>query len=673
MVQNSPSTESDTSEAIPATETPSNIARLISTAFSPFFPQRDSDSESTYGEDPDTMDATDPPTAAAAATTTPDSMLTLSMAELQSLLVSLQQPTPLTPAPHLADYGELVTPRLGGINKTGVWTGRGTRKMGLTPYSAYCMRDFKSSASRNHSSMVPILDRCTRGLRDSPELLFSMNHEPNALNFVSSIKALEEAMIHCGMDGVFHITLPDLTTINFLQEPGRVSQAQVHKWAQDLLTDGVHCQPGLVVNGVMDATGDVIDGFVAQFGRLPICPYDLINMEWSAVAILQSCTTALSDELKEAVSEVDRSGPVMLMALLQMIYRPSLSKVTSLKVTLGALCIGDFAGENLTLFCHAASKLIREIKMNCMDGSMTQDLVVITLSSLQSSGSEKIRRVASDAIIDNDVNGFASGIGNQKQDILDLLRKLDDLYRVLLNVNAYEPARGRTTLTANQATSVATPALLQDRSASASTSSSATPTCWDCGLTGHFRGSPDCKGATAPTPTQSSSGRPPKHGLSGPHFTKVIEACKAAKALLPPRGARKETEHNAYVDGKLVGQYCDFCDRFTQGATMHSTKTHCNGLRSPRPAPVPSQAQPPTVVNPVTSAPVTASLANLSIAASTADLTSVPTIDSHLLLHRHETNYDFGPTPTHTSHLARFADTLHSNSEGDLYSLYLNE
>jgi hypothetical protein len=102
----------------------------------------------------------------------------------------------------------LKKPCLGGISVTGVWTGSGASGLFQEPNSTFCMRTIDTDVIKNHQAMAPIEDRCKKGLRDSPELLFCMPDEPNAGTIVNSIRALEDHIILCGMEGAHRASLP---------------------------------------------------------------------------------------------------------------------------------------------------------------------------------------------------------------------------------------------------------------------------------------------------------------------------------------------------------------------------------------------------------------------------------------------------------------------------------
>jgi hypothetical protein len=87
-----------------------------------------------------------------------------------------------------------------------------------------------------------------------------------------------------------------------------VNQDTVNEWCSNVLDKSVW--------GKDPTSGDSI--------RLPTCPYDLVNMDGSADAILNSCTLVLCYDLETKVAFEDRKGPKLMMALFTMLYRPSL-------------------------------------------------------------------------------------------------------------------------------------------------------------------------------------------------------------------------------------------------------------------------------------------------------------------------------------------------------------
>jgi uncharacterized OB-fold protein len=549
----------------------------------------------------------------------------------------------------------------------------GASGSGLRPYSKYCMREFKTDPIKNHQHMHPIEDKCKQGLRDSPELHFSLSHEPNANSVVTSIRAFEKFINNCGMDGVFTITDHHLETINFLQQPGLVNQQNIDDWIDSILLQGVWHK---------DSTGTI--------SRHPVCQHDLTNMDWSAEAVLNSCTPALRYDLENKVDIQFHNGPKLMMTLLTMLYRPSLSKLEELRDQLKGLDIRKYPGENITLFCHDASKLVCEIRMNFMKHSTVDDLTTVALTGLHGCSEELIRIKVRTISMDNDVNGFEGSVGNKKADALEVLQQMEDMYRVLVNLKAYAPAQQidkKSTVTAYQA-STDSGHLVQDRTASGTGRSHARPqgVCWDCGSKDHFRGDPKCTKtpvvATSTSPAAATSVgsslplTPPRHGLDDATAAKATELATAKLLTMPPReNITDEAEYSIAVEGKIVAKYCCHCGRFVKGGRQHYTKDH-TGLRNRFPYKGPAPSAPPS-----STPSVTASLANVN-PNMVEPITSFPSIDSHSYLFRHQerTNYDFGSMGGPTAQVARLAslhdqtnEIVDSEDEDNLFSILVNE
>jgi hypothetical protein len=658
MVENSPSSEAsdvppDDNNLIP---TPVAATSTFWDYASPFLALRPSALSDSSDSD-DAMPEPSDPTVAATAPTAP-----LTMEDLLAVLSGLQS-NRTAPA--------LVSPRHGSISPTGVWTGMGASGSGLRPYSKYCMREFKTDPIKNHQHMHPIEDKCKQGLRDSPELHFSLSHEPNANSVVTSIRAFEKFINNCGMDGVFTITDQHLDTINFLQQPGLVNQQNIDDWINSILLQGVWHK---------DPTGTIC--------RHPVCQHDLTNMDWSAEAVLNSCTPALRYDLENKVDIQFHNGPKLMMTLLTMLYRPSLSKLEELRDQLKGLDIRKYPGENITLFCHDASKLVCEIRMNFMKHSTVDDLTTVALTGLHGCSEELIRIKVRTISMDNDVNGFEGSVGNKKADALEVLQQMEDMYRVLVNLKAYAPAqqidkKTLATATAYQA-SADSSRLVQDRNATSTGRTGSRPqgVCWDCGQSDHFRGDPKCPSpkvpavapaAVTPGGTTQPPLTPPRHGLDDATSAKATELATAKLLTMPPREhIPDESEYSVSVDGKIVAKYCRHCGRFVKGGSQHYTKDHTGARnRFPYKGPAPTTPSTPSV---------SASLANVN--PNLAEPTPIfPSVDSHSYLFRHQdrTNYDFGSMGGHTAHVARLdfddqlTELIASEDEDGLFSILVNE
>lgn len=494
------------------------------------------------------------------------------------------------------------------------------------------MRDFKTDEVKNFNAMSPIEEKCQKGLLDQAALWFSMPDESNAKMVVTSLIAFEERMINHGMEGVFHIIQTDGSVLNMLQAPGLCTSAIVDSWNTDLLVTGarIKAHPGI---------------------RSPICAYDQVNLMWSGEALLNSCTEALKQDLKLSVKPDDRTGPKLLMALITKIYRPSLSKIESLKESLKLLNLHSYPAENVTLFVQDTSKLVREIKMNYMANYSIPDLTTAALSGLTVASDPLLLAQVRNLRIQSDVNGFSMPTGaaltSGPLDALEALKLVDELYRVLVNQSDYAPAR-KPVHKANLATTDDSK-LEQDRNGSGSGSGAngGGRRCWDCDSLDHMRGDPKC-----PNPKTKRAGQPKvNHGLDEATSLKVSALAKEKEKTMPKRQhIPDDAEFSIEIEGKLLAKFCRHCGRFVKGDSMHWTKEH-KGTRnlfpyvpltssSPAESPAPAPAPSPTPG-------AAAQLATIPLVASTLDAPQelpVPVIDTEIFMAR-SAHYDFGTMP----------------------------
>jgi hypothetical protein len=276
--------------------------------------------------------------------------------------------------------------------------------------------------------MAPIEERCCHGLFSvTTEPLFSMAGEPHADKTVLSIKAFEKLVMYCGMDSVFYNVLDDGSKVNMLKEPGLVTKTMVDTWCEDVLSKGVHENPTLRV-------------------RHPLCPFDKTKMSWSGDTLLNSCTVlALRTDLETRVAIQDRNGPNLLCEILLSLYRPSDSKIRSLRAQLEALSIRDFPGENVTQFVLKATSVLTEITMNCMQHDQVPDIVAVALTGLLHSSDPyfhgKVRDVHSKSDRDNHLtrSTTAPAPTSKLHDVTQILTDFDELYRTLVQQNDYAP------------------------------------------------------------------------------------------------------------------------------------------------------------------------------------------------------------------------------------------
>ena len=192
-------------------------------------------------------------------------------------------------------------PRVGNVNQHGAWTGLGASKEGSIPRTKDCMRSMIMEESKAYTQLTYIETECRKGLQDQPGPLFCMEDEPDAKLIVTTLQNLQELIELKGMEGVFNIVQRDGSTLNMLNKPGALTEQMVDEWVEDLRKNGVH-----------DGKG----------GRLQVCKYDEINLDWSFDAIRNSQSTSLASHIKHNVPPKDHNGPKLFFHITQIVPGP---------------------------------------------------------------------------------------------------------------------------------------------------------------------------------------------------------------------------------------------------------------------------------------------------------------------------------------------------------------
>jgi len=96
--------------------------------------------------------------------------------------------------------------------------------------------------------------------------IFSQAHEANGSKLVPCLQALRDFLTDHGMEGVFTVVQPNSKDINMLTHPGLVDEDFLGGCIEDLTVQGVFCP--------------------RTRNRLPVCPYDVMNLALSGKAIL---------------------------------------------------------------------------------------------------------------------------------------------------------------------------------------------------------------------------------------------------------------------------------------------------------------------------------------------------------------------------------------------------
>jgi hypothetical protein len=170
--------------------------------------------------------------------------------ETASLFAMFRAMAAATAHPYRPPANQLETPRVGGINKRRVWVGQGLQQLGQEPNSHHCMREFTSEGTKEMIALGKIKEFCKAGLKETGPK-FSLSHEKEIQPLVPCIKAIQEHMEQCGLEGVFIIVTAAGTSINMFKYPALASIDIIQTWILDLTTHGVH-------NGIGGRSGKAI-------------------------------------------------------------------------------------------------------------------------------------------------------------------------------------------------------------------------------------------------------------------------------------------------------------------------------------------------------------------------------------------------------------------------------
>ena len=362
----------------------------------------------------------------------------------------------------------------------------------MHPRSKDCMRKFRMDPSKNYQQMSLVETECRKGLGDTGKSLFCMTDEPDAKHIVTTLQNMEEDLQMKGLEGVFIIIKSDGSQINMLKQPGMYTEKDMRTWIKDLTEDGVH-----------DGKG----------GRLPVCSYDITNLDWGYDAIKNSQSTMMGKHQQNTLKAIDYHGPGILFAVTQLLYKHSESKVEKLLVKIQALDIKKYPGENVSLLTVDMLDLLQQLEMNVMPGASvdtlkTKVLKPFTKSSLEFFKSEAMR-------IDMQASTPTS---NTIEGVKTSVKELEAVYTSMMEKGHHAPGLQaikltETTVKALQAQVVK---LTRDQGSHAASKSGtggsgnnnwkADIICFVCGQKGHMSKDPECPKAGSDGKTTAPAG-----------------------------------------------------------------------------------------------------------------------------------------------------------------------
>ena len=468
--------------------------------------------------------------------------MVIDQAALMQIITTIQQ------AQQKQTHPTPATPRVGGVNTMGAWTGGGARSDPNNPRTNLCLRALQMDPSKAFAQLTTIEKECRSGLKSKPGPLFCLGTEPDAKHIITVINNLEDFLTTHGMESVFTID-EGTRTFDMLKRPAMLTKDVVDKWIKNLTVDGV------------PVTGK---------SNLPVCPYDLTNLEWSYDTILNSCSDALVLDLKRNLKDDQATGPALLFAVLQICYRQAESKVESVLKLIEKLNLRDFPGQNVTSYKQKLDEYLTELEMNIPQDAQIPGLRNKALKGLTNCTFDFFRNRVLDKLI--------AAEPATVNDIKDIVKELDILYLTLMEQDNYPPGVKAipedSKVLALQAEmkflKTEMTKLHQDRSAS-STKGSGPSILKPSEKTIRFL---DQEGASASS-NKPSQRTPKPNGLSDEDNAKVTALIKEKLPTMPKfDDIPLDKNYTIDLDGKTVATFCNKCHRFTRGTNRQTTQEH---------------------------------------------------------------------------------------------------
>jgi hypothetical protein len=469
----------------------------------------------------------------------------------------------------------ITAPRVGGVSKSGAWTGLGMSQAGEEPSSYYCMREFTSEGPKELAALGKIKEHCKAGLslKESGPL-FSLSYEKETHPLVSCIKAMLKHIEECGMEGVFMIERMGCEPIHMFKNPAQASLKIINDWILDL-----------TVNGVTDGKG----------GRHPLCPHDKTNLRTSGQALLNSCSLSLHDEvLRQVPDPKELTGPRVYYEIVQLVATLSISYTRDLENQLRNMSLKKIKGESVTQYGQQAMKIVDEIRMTALLPELVPDLASLVLMGLNDASDDTIRAqsILAMAACDDLVNHAGA---HTRQDPAKVLAPLVRLYAVMDQRGIYGPSKTTKSVQAMQAEvkELKKKSLEMVDMSSGQDQRETTRKCFECGATGHIKSNcPELKkkssGSGSNRSSSSSSSGSGKSGKSGKSNTRYkipglsdkeneeVDTLIKDKisSLKPLSDVSDGAKHEIKYKNKVVAKFCKTCKRFLKGDKAHFTSEH---------------------------------------------------------------------------------------------------
>ena len=448
------------------------------------------------------------------------------------------------------------TPRVGGVDSIGAWTGYGAGAEGLSPRTTNCYRKLCGDEVKSLSQLSYIESHCRAGLKGINGPLFCQEHEPGAQKTITVLTALDSFLESYGIESVFVIQFSN-RYVNMIKSPTGVDDSIMDDWIHSLTISGVE---------------------IETYVNAPLCLYDRKNLELSYDAVINSCSEDLAREIRSLLSPSQRSGPQALHEILKIVYRKNDFKLEQLLNDLSKLSIKAFPAENVTLYKNAAFQILDEVEMHLPPGENLATIRSKALKGLSHSTMPFFQGFILTMMMKPNGRGSIQQLRNE-------LAEAQLTYLNLLQQDNYPPGKQPIKEDKRLHALQAQVKTLTDKVGSLARSPDATSTTGNDTSTPDNRNNNKNKKPYIPYEKRDPNAVGP-NGLTNAVSIQVKALIVERLKTMPQDLSTIPTteEISISLDGSAVAKWCTTCRRFIIGKHMHFTKDHTNGTPSNRPA-----------------------------------------------------------------------------------------
>ena len=280
--------------------------------------------------------------------------------EFERLLTMAQNNPALIPQGNTGGASNTLKPRVGGGTDSDTWWTGGSNvpaQRRSKPKTNLARRptDFRNSER--------IESACRKGLSEEKRL--KMPGEPNQTVTLSYwLREIKKKVEDCGMDTIFRVFDPTKPVPEhyLLDNWNSIPKEDITNWVTDLNA-----------SGVMESATQ----------RLPVCPWDLENLEWSGDMLKDSVSIKLWQDIVSLLP--GESGPQIFMAIVTRVQYTSASTTRAFTEDLVDLNLTKEPGMDVSTFATKIIFMIEKIEQ-CDESTIPRDLSLVVATRFLHTG-----------------------------------------------------------------------------------------------------------------------------------------------------------------------------------------------------------------------------------------------------------------------------------------------